>query len=80
MISCVFWVRVMELPSARAAKQEKAWQDARAAAADLIWSVQPKVHAEERKRLATLDGDADSPHQCRAGQDRRHTERARSFP
>ena len=50
----VHWVRVMEAAIREGGETGEAWQDARAAAADLIWSVQPKVDAEERKRLATL--------------------------
>lgn len=50
----VHWVRVMEAAVREGGETGEAWQDARAAAADLIWSVQPKVDADERKRLATL--------------------------
>ena len=49
-----YWVRVMEAAIADGGEQGSAWSEARQTADDLVWSVQPKVDAEDRKRLATL--------------------------
>jgi hypothetical protein len=49
-----YWVRVMAAAIAEGGEQGSAWGEARQTAEDLVWSVQPKVDAEDRKRLATL--------------------------
>lgn len=49
-----YWVRVMAAAIAEGGEQGSAWGEARQTAEELVWSVQPKVDAEDRKRLATL--------------------------
>lgn len=48
------WVRVMEAAAREGGEAGTAWKEAEETAADLLWSVQPKADADERKRLATL--------------------------
>lgn len=48
------WVQVMELAALSGGVSSTAWKDAEKTASDLVWSVQPKADAEDRKRLASL--------------------------
>ena len=51
---CQHWIQVMELAALSGGSAGAAWQEAAKTAADLLWSVQPKADAEDRKRLAGL--------------------------
>ena len=48
------WVRVMENACLEGGTGGSAWQEGQAAAAELLWSVQPKQTPDERKQLMAL--------------------------
>lgn len=48
------WLCVMESACADGGESGSAWKESAATAADLLWSVEPKVGPEDRRRLAGL--------------------------
>ena len=49
-----YWLQVMEFAALIGGATGPLWIDAAGTAADLMWSVQPKTDADDRKRLANL--------------------------
>ncbi|MBK8522669.1 MAG: DUF1631 family protein [Betaproteobacteria bacterium] len=49
-----YWVKVMAAAALDGGEEGKVWQECKAAITDLMWSVEPKPGADERKRLSLL--------------------------
>ncbi|MFA7293267.1 MAG: DUF1631 family protein [Rhodocyclaceae bacterium] len=49
-----YWVRVMAAAARDGGEDGTSWQECKATIADLMWSVEPKPGADERKRLSLL--------------------------
>lgn len=49
-----YWVRVMAAAALEGGENGDVWQECKATIADLMWSVEPKPGADDRKRLSLL--------------------------
>jgi hypothetical protein len=49
-----YWVKVMAAAALDGGEEGKVWQECKATIGDLMWSVEPKPGADERKRLSLL--------------------------